>query len=210
MNKFLYFAISAGIGAGLAWYVCRSHYRKMTEDEIASVVDAFKQERQKQLEAEKATNEGGYVYAEPGEHADIRDHISMSPDVIHTEQIFEPKYAKRYQELLRKEHYSPREGDISKEGDPLITKPYIISPGDFDSLDDYESICYTYYADGILVDEDEEPLSVDEIARSVGLDYAAHFGDYEDDAVHIRNDNLRVDYEIVRDLREYGELHERE
>lgn len=70
--------------------------------------------------------------------------------------------------------------------------------------------CYTYYADGVLVDEDEDPLEIPEIATSIGLDFASHFGDYDEDSVHIRNDMRHIDYEIVRDLRKYGDFHESE
>ena len=91
-----------------------------------------------------------------------------------------------------------------------VTKPYVIKPEEFDTLDNYDAVCYTYYADGVLVDEDEDPLEIPEIATSIGLDFASHFGDHEEDSVHIRNDLRHIDYEIVRDLRKYGDFHESE
>ena len=85
-----------------------------------------------------------------------------------------------------------------------------IRPEEFDTLDNYDAVCYTYYADGVLVDEDEDPLEIPEIATAIGLDFASHFGDYDEDSVHIRNDLRHIDYEIVRDLRKYGDFHESE
>ena len=35
----------------------------------------------------------------------------------------------------------------------------------------------------------------------VGLESLAHFGEYEDDSVFVRNDRLKCDYEILLDQR---------
>ena len=43
----------------------------------------------------------------------------------------------------------------------------------------------------------------------LGKDFAEHFGDYETDAVHIRNENLKVDYEICMDERSYHDIYHR-
>ena len=49
-------------------------------------------------------------------------------------------------------------------------------------------------------------MRVEDIENVVGLDFADHIGEYEDDAVHIRNERLRCDYEILRDLRKYSDV----
>ena len=46
---------------------------------------------------------------------------------------------------------------------------------------------------------------IDDIAGTVGEDFADHFGEYEDDSVHIRNDVARCEYEILADLRSYSD-----
>ena len=106
-------------------------------------------------------------------------------------------------DLLEDDPNEPPPGDN-------VTKPYVIRPEEFDTLDNYDAVCYTYYADGVLVDEDEDPLEIPEIATAIGLDFASHFGDYDEDSIHIRNDLRHIDYEIVRDLRKYGDFHESE
>ena len=58
----------------------------------------------------------------------------------------------------------------------------------------------TYYADGILADEDDTILNLDEV---IGEDAVNHIGDYEDDAVHVRNDARKVYYEVLVDERSY-------
>jgi len=77
--------------------------------------------------------------------------------------------------------------------------PYQIAPELFGEFDDYEQISLKYYENGVLVD-DEEILDDIEIDDTVGLDYAEHFGEYEMDALYIRNDEKRCDYEILKEI----------
>ena len=37
-------------------------------------------------------------------------------------------------------------------------------------------------------------------------DALSHFGEYEEDAVYVRNEQLRAEYEILKDLRTYAEV----
>jgi hypothetical protein len=40
----------------------------------------------------------------------------------------------------------------------------------------------------------------------VSPDYFDHFGDFEDDAVYVRNPKLKCDYEILYDERNYEDI----
>ena len=46
---------------------------------------------------------------------------------------------------------------------------------------------------------------VDDPEKIVGFESLGHFGEYDDDAVYVRNDRLKCDYEILRDPRRYEE-----
>lgn len=85
--------------------------------------------------------------------------------------------------------------------DEAAPKPYVIAPEDFGALSGYQTESLTYYADGILADDGGNPI--DEVV-TVGADFADHFGDYEDDAVHIRNEASKTDYEILMDVRRFA------
>lgn len=78
---------------------------------------------------------------------------------------------------------------------------YTIDPNEFGEFEDYRRIFLTYYADGVLADSDDEILDDEDIENSIGTDFADYFGEYEDDSVHIRNDRLKCDYEILADVR---------
>ena len=66
-----------------------------------------------------------------------------------------------------------------------------------------EKITFFYYTDGAICDENDEP--VEDIAGSIGEDAKDHFGEYEDDAVYIRNDRLKIYYELLMSLKSYSE-----
>jgi hypothetical protein len=80
----------------------------------------------------------------------------------------------------------------------------VISPAEFDTEDDYEVYSLTYYADGVLADEQNNPI--EDVDNMVGRDSLNHFGEYEDDSVHVRNDAMKCDFEILRDLSNYSDV----
>lgn len=92
----------------------------------------------------------------------------------------------------------------SEEHITKIEDMYIISPDDFGEIENYEKVTLTYTTDGVLLDDNDEPVEHSE--DIVGTDFMHHFGKYEDDAVYIRNDARRCDYEILREYRVYAEI----
>lgn len=103
-----------------------------------------------------------------------------------------------YGSVLRNESYaSIPEG---KEMDSL-TKPYVISPEEFGTLEDYDIRTLFYYANGVLTDDEDNPI--EDVEGVVGSGSLTHFGEYEDDSVHVRNERYKTDYEILRELSNY-------
>lgn len=71
---------------------------------------------------------------------------------------------------------------------------YIITPEEYASKEGYEAESLYYYKNGVLTDEDNNViLNMEEL---VGSDAVNHFGKYEEDVIHIRNDDMETDYEI--------------
>lgn len=101
-------------------------------------------------------------------------------------------------------HSKKEEQDITVKEVNDVNDPYVISPDEYGEYIDYEQISLTYFSDGVLADEDTLDV-IDDIAGTVGDDFADHFGEYEDDSVHIRNDATRCEYEILADLRTYSD-----
>ena len=106
---------------------------------------------------------------------------------------------KEYADVLKTIGYSPA---VKAEE----IKPHVISPEEFGGLTGYEEVSLSYYQDGTLTNDEDKPLSDDWIKTNLGgRDIFTHFGEYEDDSVYVRNDNLRVDFEILREVRPYKE-----
>lgn len=74
--------------------------------------------------------------------------------------------------------------------------PYVISPLQFGENDTYECVSLTYLSNNVLTDECNEII---ENVEAVVGDALEHFGEYEDDCVHVCNDRLKCYYEILKD-----------
>lgn len=85
-----------------------------------------------------------------------------------------------------------------EEVENMNKRPYVIKPDEFGELDGYETRTLTYYADGYLVDPIDDEI-IEEIEELVSFDVFNHFGEYEEDAVYVRNDVGQCDYEILQD-----------
>ena len=94
--------------------------------------------------------------------------------------------------------------DVEEGGTDDMEKPYVISPDEYGEMDDYDLYSYTYYADKVLADENNEPI--EDVDQRIGLESLNHFGEYGDDSVYVRNDKLRADYEILLDNEKYEVL----
>lgn len=174
-NKVLWFTAGALVGVAVSHNFFKTKYERIAQEEIDSVKRAFSEPLQ----------------SEP---------VEVSTDESTTEQL------SMYSEIINTQGYT----NASKPVEPIreevkgVSRPYVISPADFDTLDDYEVYSLTYYDDGVLVDEQDNPI--EDVESMVGRDSLNHFGEYEDDSVHVRNDALQCDFEILRDLRKYSDV----
>lgn len=187
IKNLLIFVSGAAIGSVVTWKLLQSKYEQLVQEEIASIRDVFSRRE-----------------AELTEELD-EAHEKMSENNENSKQI-PPEKKSDYGKLVEALDYTSYSGQ-KEEKKPIIDRPYVIPPEDFGEFDNYERINLTYYADGVLTDDNDDPIEdVDDI---VGTDSLNHFGEYEDDSVHVRNDRLKCDYEILRDLDDYYGLHDK-
>lgn len=189
LTGFAIFIAGAAIGSAATWYYTKRYYEKITQEEIDDVKAKFS-------------------YKVPSEEPKEKKEDSQDQKAV-ADIAREKPSVSEYAKKLSKEgytNYSNSEGEKTKEkyfGDSE-SKPYVISPDEFRSDEDYDVISLTYYADHILADENDE--IVEDVEDSVGFESLTHFGEYEDDSVFVRNDRLKVEYEILRDQRTYSEI----
>lgn len=111
----------------------------------------------------------------------------------------------KYEEVVQGAGYVQYQKDkiLEKEEDDMI-EPYVIVPEEFDE-NGYETVTLFYYEDGVVAtaDTNEVVTNIDEL---IGEDSLTHFGEYEEDSVFVRNDNLKTDFEILKDRRRFSEV----
>lgn len=127
-----------------------------------------------------------------------------SETVSDTTETPETHDMQNYNDILENAGYKNEGKGDEKQVNFHNNEPYVISPEEFNELEDFDVVSLTYYADDILTDDRNE--IIEDINGTIGVDSLNHFGEYEDDSVFVRNELLKVDYEILRDLRNYSDI----
>lgn len=187
---FVIFVAGAAIGSAATWYYAKKHYEQIAQEEIDSVKEKFSAKKE-------PTVINNVVTPNPINQKEVATEAREKPSVA--------EYAKK----LSKEGYTnysnseKEESDTKSRADEI---PFVIPPEEFGELEDegYDKTSFTYYADGVLADDNDE--IVDDIEGTVGSESLNHFGEYEDDSVFVRNHRLRTDYEILLSQRDYSDV----
>lgn len=190
----LMFAAGAAIGSAVTWKVLKTKYEKIAQEEIESVKEAFT-DRLSNLQ-EQVDDRSTVVEERPNRCRKV-DWTKLEDLDEEEEYTVEPEDLNNYARIVDK--YTSEKGGV----DDMAKEPYVISPYDFGELDGYNQFELTYYADGTL--EDEEYNIITDVDELIGADSLLTFGEYEDDAVFVRNERLRSDFQILKDYRTYEE-----
>lgn len=200
MGKFstaIAFLVGTVFGGAAVWYLTKEWYAQLAEKEITSVKEAYARRDNKKENAEKALHR----YQGNNEESGVSDTEGAKTPVVNAKVAEKGSIAEYAQRIQNGAPMKYSKTTIQPEIEKEI--PYVISPSEFDELSDYTPVSLTCFADGVLADE--YGVIVDNVEEMVG-DALDHFGEYEDDAVFVRNDAKRCDYEILRDDRDYEEF----
>ena len=186
MKNVIVFVAGAVIGAGVTAYFMNQYCEKRIHEEVQSVKDKWENDHKKEpeVEIEEIKEE------DPIETA---DYTMSSEEIAEATDLVESVGYKKKQEA---------ELEARKNA-----KPYMISQEEY-SNGEYEPIGLTYYSDNILATDDTmEP--VEDVEGTVGFNSLSHLmqGGPDDDIIYVRNDRLRVDYEVMRDDRPFSSFH---
>ena len=191
--SFMSFIVGASAGSLITWKFVEKKYKQNAQEEIDSVKETYAKMRKDDLEAKKADLEAAKAKLHPAES-----------EKVETSEV-QPEEVQKYEDVIAKHNYTSYSNNINEKGGDVMTdRPYVISPDEFGDYPDYETISLTYYNDKVLTDEYNE--IVDDIDDLIGEDSLNHFGEYEDDSVVVRNDTLKVDYEILLDSANYSDI----
>lgn len=186
-KKILIFLLGVGIGSGVTYFFLDKKYSKLAQEEIDSVKEIYRNRY--------------YEGSEPTENYDNEENKNDEPDneeiVVETsKKEIKPNTRVQYSKIIDNEGYQSKPDD---------TDIYYISPMEFGSNDEeYECTSMYHYMDDVLGDDYNN--MIENIADYVPLDYVSHFGEYEDDAVYVRNDVLKMDIEILRSMKTWDEV----
>lgn len=177
LNNVLIFAAGVAVGALVSHKVFKTKYEIIAQEESESFRETYNR-----MKAEHEAEMEEYEAIERAKKPDLSE----------------------YRNKLKEQGYVGYSEEETEEV-TKVERPYVISPSEYGELDGYETVSLTYFNDGVLTtDYDNE--EVDYVDDVVGLDSFEHFGEYENDTVFVRNDRLKVDYEIMRDNRNYSDV----
>ena len=195
MKNLLCFVAGAAIGSVVTWKLIEKKYKDLADEEIESVIETFKNRKPRITKdnvketVEKVINK----WKEPKETVE---------DIVTSEG-----YYTEDEEETEEDDESNYTVDVDPGVEVIV--PYVITPEQFGEYDEYGTKTLTYYADNVLTDEIDNPITSDEMITMIGPDALDHFGEYEDDSVYIRDEMNEMDYEILKSEKMFSEIPKR-
>ena len=181
MKNLLCFVAGAAIGSVVTWKLIEKKYKDLADEEIESVIETFKNRKPRiTKDNEKETVE----------------------DIVTAEG-----YSIEDEEETNEDDDSNYTVDVDTGVEVIV--PYVITPEQFGEYSEYGTKTLTYYADNVLTDEIDNPITSEEMVTMIGPDALDHFGEYEDDSVYIRDEINEMDYEILKSEKKFSEITER-
>ena len=194
MKNLLFFVAGAAIGSFATWKLIEKKYKDLADEEIESVKETFKNRKQRitKDEVKETVEKVINKWKEPKETVE---------DIVTDEGYYAEE----------EETEEDDESNYTVDIDPgvEVIAPYVITPEQFGEYNEYGTKTLTYYADDVLTDEIDNPITSEEMETMIGPDALDHFGEYEDDSVYIRDEMNEMDYEILKSEKMFSEIPKR-
>lgn len=146
-----------------------------------------------------------------GHHMRYRDKASdegteekNDTNSVDEEKLEDLNHKDKYERLVEEHQYQGRgRYPLENKENPTI---YLLPFDDFGMKEDYETVSYIYYADGVLTDEKDSIIS--DISDTVTVDALIFLEDNAEDSdvVYVRNEARKTDYEIVSVAKRYADI----
>ena len=180
-------------GAFVAARAVKEKYQQEAEEEIAEMREYYREKDQKRREAEE--------YEAIVEETETGYKEKFKP----IEELEEAKEIIKEKGYINYTHYNDTDIKENKREEQVDENEiYIIDPEEYGGENgEYVTASLTYFKDGVLTDEVDEIVAYNIIGGEENLQ---PFKDHPDcNAVYVRDDNIMVDYEILRDPYQYDE-----
>lgn len=191
--------IGTAAGYFIGYYRSKNKYQELADKEIASVRKAYENHFGTQTNTKENTNKHPISNTE--------NKVAVKEDT-NGDKVAYSNYAKMY----NKESASPvvktsstiKTTTKTAKSNPTNKLPYVITPDQFNESE-YEAQTLMWFSDKILADTDGNVIhNVEEL---IGPEALSTFGRYLDDAVYVRNEQAKIDYEILWDARKYSSVY---
>lgn len=197
IGNLIIFLSGVGIGSLITYKIVSDKYENLIDAEIESVKESL------------------------GYYSKKNDDSEDEPNISDEKVVYEPLKSdkKDYENLVAYYNYHANdESEQDEKSDSFVElhkiekstehslkdNIYIIPPYEYDAIDDYDTIELTLYNDNVLCDEMDE--IVEDREQKVGSDFVSVFEEDDVNVVYVRNDILKCDYEISKDLRDYSDV----
>lgn len=180
------FVLGAISGGAATYFITKKKFEERAQAEIESVKEYFTVPK---VELKKDD-----IAKEPSEE---------KKDVIAEQATKKPSLTEYAKKLKDGGYINYSDRNVNPEKDEKIEssmKPEVIDPNEYGDDETYDQVSLTLYADGVLADEDDTILNINEVVGEGNLD---RMGEYEDDALHVKNNVRKVYYEVLADERSY-------
>lgn len=182
LSKFVVFAFGAAVGSVVTWKLIETKYKRIADEEIESVREVYAK-----------------VYGDSPEESEDEDEEDQK---IFDDLVKDLGYSS--EEEKKEEPKKEKKESEGEEDEDDMLSPYVIEEEDFDD-NGYETESLYYYDDGVLIYSITEEV-IDDIDGLVGKDSIEQLLESGEDYIYVRNDELGIDFEILRDRRNFSEV----
>lgn len=186
-------------GAFVAARAVKEKYQQEAEEEIAEMREYYRE-----LTKNAKTPDEDKMLEEDEKRKEEKEENTKN-DFKPIEELEEAKEIIKDKGYINYTHYNDTDIKENKREEQVDENEiYIIDPEEYGGENgEYDTATLTYFKDGVLTDEVDEIVAYNIIGGEENLQ---PFKDYPDcNAVYVRDDNIMVDYEILRDPYQYDE-----
>ena len=194
-------AVGAAIGSAATWVYSQKKYSQLIQSEIEKTKEYYSDKEYDKSEEKDIQN--------PKEEKQLEEEkkkaLQTSADIINKSGYDMNSYSD-YTRFSKPKEEHPK--TVQKNLETFGSDenfPVVIAPESYGEIEDYATHEYTYYKDGVVVDDDGDVIDPEKVRSMLGIDFASHIGDFEADAVHIQNDLMKTYFEILAEPYDYND-----
>lgn len=201
MNKVLgnifMLAVGATIGSAATWVYSQKKYSELIQVENEKTKEYYEKKYSGTTKDSEDTN----VEETEEEKKEKEEQLGTVKNIIKESGYSESEYSD-YTQYSRPDKHTEENLKIFEKDENI---PVVIAPESYGDNEEYSMNEYTYYQDGVVTDEDGDIIDPEKVKALLGVDFASHIGDYEDDSVFIQNDITKAYYQILAEPYNYND-----